>query len=356
MLGRLWTKVRIMLAAALMAAPSLAAPSAQPARVVAVGDLHGDFAVWRDIARAAGIVDAQGHWSGGKTILVQVGDMVDREPDSLKIVRDLMRLQKEAPKQGGRVIVLVGNHEAMNMIGDLRYTTAADFAAYATPNSAALREKLYQVKKAQIEANYHAKDPSLSSQAIHDAWIASTPLGWVEQRLAWAPDGEIGKWIVANPAVALIGGNLFVHGGISAEYSKLPISEINGQVAAALKADDRSLGSIINSPLGPLWYRGLITRDPRITEIPPPAQGAPPRLPIEQELSTVLAAYGAKRIVVGHTPNLKGIQLLYGGRLVAIDTGNSRYFGGVPSYLEIIGDRLIPHAVPRSPSTGGGGE
>jgi hypothetical protein len=356
MLGRLWTKARMILAAALMAAPSLAAPPAPPARIVAVGDLHGDFAAWRDIARAAGIVDGQGHWSGGKTTLVQVGDMVDREPDSLKIVRDLMRLQKEAPKQGGKVVVLTGNHEAMNMIGDLRYTTAADFAEYATPTSVALREKLYQVRKAQIEANYHAKDPSLTSEAIHDAWIKATPLGWVEQRLAWAPDGEIGKWVMANPAVALIGGNLFVHGGISAEYSKLPIAEINRQVAAALKADDRSLDSIISSPLGPLWYRGLITRDPKVTEIPPPAQGAPQRPTIEQELATVLGAYGAKRIIVGHTPNLKGIQILYDGRLVTIDTGNSRYFGGVPSYLEIIGDRLIPHTVPRSPSTGGGGE
>jgi hypothetical protein len=356
MLGRLWSKTRIILAAAMMAAPTLAAPPAPPARIVAIGDLHGDFSVWRDIARASGIVDPKGHWTGGKTTLVQVGDMVDREPDSLKIVRDLMRLQKEAPKQGGQVVVLTGNHEAMNMIGDLRYTTAADFAEYATPNSGALREKLYQVKKAQIEANYHAKDPSLSSTAIHDAWIASTPLGWVEQRLAWAPDGEIGKWVLGNPAAAVINGNLFVHGGISAEYSKLPISEINRQVAAALKSDDRSPGSIINSPLGPLWYRGLLTRDPKITEIPPPAQGAPQRPGIEQELATVLGAYGAKRMIVGHTPNLKGIQILYGGRLVTIDTGNSRYYGGVPSYLEIIGDRLTAHAVPRSSSSGGGGE
>ena len=356
MLGRLWSRTRIILAAALMAAPSFAAPPSAPTRIVAVGDLHGDFSVWRDIARGAGLVDARGHWSGGKTTLVQVGDMVDRGPDSIGIVRDLMRLQKEAPKQGGQVVVLVGNHEAMNMTGDLRYTTPADFAAFATPNSAALREKLYEVKKAQIEANYHAKDPSLTSQAIHDAWIASTPLGWVEQRLAWAPDGDIGKWVLGNPAVALIGGNLFVHGGISAEYSKLPIAEINRQVAAALKSDDRSPGSIINSPLGPLWYRGLTTRDPKVTEIPAPAQGAPQRPAIEQELATVLNAYGAKRIVVGHTPNLKGIQILYGGRLVTIDTGNSRYFDGVPSYLEITGDRLTPHTVARSSAAKGGGE
>jgi hypothetical protein len=79
------------------------------------------------------------------------------------------------------------------------------------------------------------------------------------------------------------------------------------------------------------------------------------RAPISEELPTVLEAYGAKRIIIGHTPNLKGIQMLYGGRLVTIDTGNSRYYGGPPSYLEIVGDRLVPHIVPRS-STAGKGE
>ena len=350
---RLWRNVRLVIAAALAAAPSLAAAPPPPPRIVAIGDLHGDFSVWRDIAGGAGLVDSGGHWTGGNTTLVQVGDVVDREPDSLKIIRDLMRLQKEAPKQGGQVIALVGNHEAMNMTGDLRYTLPADFAAYATANSPALRDRLYEVKKAEIEAKYHAKDPSLTATAIHDAWIKVTPLGWVEQRLAWAPNGEIGRWVVRNPAIAEVEGNLFVHGGLSVEASKLSIAEINKRVAAALVKGDVSQDSIIESPLGPLWYRGLITRDPKVTEIP---AGGPPRPPIEQELTAVLATYGAKRIVVGHTPNLKGIQILYGGKLVTIDTGNSRFYGGPPSYLEIVGDKLVPHVVPRSAAAAGGGE
>jgi hypothetical protein len=357
MLGRLWRKVGIIAAAVLATAPAYAAaPAAAPQRIVAVGDLHGDYSVWRDIAGAAGLVNAAGHWAGGKTILVQVGDMVDREPDSAKIVRELMQLQREAPKAGGRVVVLVGNHEAMNVLGDLRYTTAGDFAAFAGPNSAPLRDRFYEARKAEIEAKYRASDPKLTSAAIRQAWITATPLGWVEQRLAWAPDGEIGRWVARSPAVALVDGNLFAHGGLSAEYSKLPIDEINRKVDAALVAHDRSPQSILTDPLGPLWYRGLVTRNPKVTEIPPPAEGATPRPPIEQELATVLSAYGAKRIIIGHTPNLKGIQILYGGRLVEIDTGNSRYYGGPPSYLEIVGDKLIPHAVPRSSPAGGGEE
>lgn len=352
MRGRLWSKFRLVITAALAAVTAVAAAPPQPSRIVAVGDLHGDFSVWRDIAGAAGIVDPNGHWIGGHTTLVQVGDVVDRGPESLKLVRELMRLQKEAVKQGGQVIALVGNHEAMNMTGDLRYTTPADFAAFASPNSPALRERLYETKKAEIEAKYHARDPSMTAAAIHDAWIAATPLGWVEQRLAWAPNGEEGKWVVHNPAVVLLGDTLFVHGGLSVEASKLSIAEINKRVGAALAKLDDSPSSIIENPLGPLWYRGLITRDAKLTEIP---VGGPPRPTIDIELTTVLGAYGAKRIVVGHTPNLKGIQILDNGELVTIDTGNSVYYGGPPSYLEIIGDTLVPHKVTRS-GAGGGGE
>jgi len=353
MLGRLRRAVRFAALSMIAACAAATSPAPQPARIVAVGDLHGDFSVWRDIAGAAGLVDGAGHWTGGQTTLVQVGDVVDRGPDSLKIVHDLMRLQKEAAKQGGRVIALIGNHEAMNITGDLRYTTPAEFAAYSTPNSTAMRERLYEVKKSEIEAKYRSRDPKMTSAAIHDAWVRATPLGWVEQRLAWAPKGEIGAWVIRNPAVASVDGNLFVHGGISVEASKLPIDEINKRVTAALAKDDSSADSIINNPVGPLWYRGLISRDPKVTEIP---AGGPPRPSIDQEITTVLAAYGAKRIIVGHTPNLKGIQILEGGRLVTIDTGNSSYYGGTPSYLEIVGDKLVPHAVKRSVAAGGGGE
>jgi hypothetical protein len=353
MLARLRRAFRFAAVALVAACAAFAPPSSQPPRIVAVGDLHGDFAVWRDIAQAAGILDSAGHWTGGQTTLVQVGDVVDRGPDSLKIIHDLMRLQKEAPKQGGRVIALVGNHEAMNLTGDLRYTTPADFAAFATGDSAELRERLYQARKGEVEAKYRATDPKMTAQAIHDAWIKSTPLGWVEQRLAWAPSGEIGKWVIRNPAVAMVGGNLFVHGGISIEYSKQSIDQINSQVSGALKIVSHADDSILHSPLGPLWYRGLITRDPKVTQIP---TGGPPRLPIDQEIATVLSAYGAKRIVVGHTPNLKGIQILYDGRLVTIDTGNSTYYGGPPSYLEIVGDKLVPHVVKRSAPAAGKGD
>ena len=108
-----------------------------PARIVAVGDLHGDYDAWEAIARGAGLVDAKGRWTGGKTTLVQLGDVPDRGPDSLKIIHQLMKLQREASRSGGKVIAMVGNHEAMNMTGDLRYVHPGEYRAFTGSQSEA---------------------------------------------------------------------------------------------------------------------------------------------------------------------------------------------------------------------------
>ncbi|MEA3081311.1 MAG: hypothetical protein QOD54_979 [Sphingomonadales bacterium] len=320
-----------------------------PQRIVAVGDLHGDYAAWAEIARASGLTDASGHWAGGKTILVQMGDVTDRGSDSLKIVRSLQQLQKEAPRKGGKVIVVLGNHEAMNLIGDDRYTTPGEYAAFADAQSAARRDRVYQANRAQLEAAARASNPNTTPEQVRSAWMANHPLGWVEHRLAWGPSGELGKWATGNPAIVKIGGTLFVHGGISAEYAKQPLEAVNKRVAAAMAAADDSPASVLTDPLGPLWYRGLVQADPDAQAAR--AAAKPPLSPLtqDQELTAVLAAYGAQRLVIAHTPSLQGIQITNGGRLARIDTGISRYYGGPLTWLEISGGQMIPHTVPRSP-------
>jgi hypothetical protein len=332
---------------ALMSAPAPAAPL-QPQRIIAVGDLHGDYQAWLTIARAAGLIDARGHWSGGNTVLVQLGDITDREPDSLKIIRSLQQLQKEAPRSGGRVVVILGNHEAMNLLGDNRYTTPGEYAAFADSQSAARRDRVYEANRARLEAAYRVSDPKFTPEQVRAKWMAEHPLGWVEHRLAWSPSGELGQWAARNPAVAKIGGTLFVHGGLSSEYAKLPMDEVNRRVAAAMVAADDSPKSVLNDPLGPLWYRGLVGRDADADAERGPPSGARPS--IDQELTAVLAAYGAKRLVIGHTPVLSGIAISNGSRLARIDNGISRFYGGTLSWLEIIGDQMIPHLVGRPAS------
>lgn len=343
---RLWIWPLLVFAAVLVPGATKAQPA--PARIVAVGDIHGDNDAWLAVARAAGLIDAKGRWAGGQTVLVQLGDVVDRGPDSLKVIHHLMKLQREAPRKGGRVIVLVGNHEAMNMTGDLRYVHPDEYKAFADRQSGARRDRVYEANREKIEAAYRARDPNMTPAAIREAWMKATPLGMLEHQAAWLPDGEIGKWVIGNPAVVKLGDTLFVHGGLSVVYTPLSIEQINRQVAGALKAKDIQPTAIINDPVGPLWYRGLILRGDgdEATRAPiPPGKTA--ALNIDDEIEAVLQAYGVKRIVVGHTPSLTGIIALDKGKLWRADSAISRTYGGTPAYLEIVGDKVTTHDVPR---------
>ena len=330
---------RLLLFALLFAAAPMLAQTPPP-RIVAVGDLHGDYAAWIDIARDARLIDPANRWAGGRTILVQTGDIVDRGPDSLKIIRHLQQLDGEARRAGGRVIMLMGNHEAMQVTGDLRYVTPGEYAAFADRQSARRRDAAFDANAKAIIDFYHQRDPSLSAKAIRAEWITTNPLGKVEYVAAWSPSGELGRWAASLPAVAKVGDTLFVHGGISANYALVPLVEINRRARVALQAGDASEAAIINDQMGPLWYRGLVTRAGEA-----PAAGRPT---IDAELDGALLGQGVKRLVIGHTPEIKGVAIRHGGKLVQIDTGISRYYGGKLGWIEIIGDRLIPHAATRS--------
>src|SRR5687768_648059 len=113
-------------------------------RVVAFADVHGAYAELLALLHDTAIVDAQDHWSAGQTHLVSLGDLLDRGADSRKVMDLLMRLQGEAKAAGGQVHVLLGNHEAMNILGDLRYVDAGEYASYADMETPAERAELRQ--------------------------------------------------------------------------------------------------------------------------------------------------------------------------------------------------------------------
>ena len=354
MLRRVAGLVAVVLAGLLLSPLPAAAESR---RIVAVGDLHGDWDAWQAIARAAGLVDRRGRWAGGRTVLVQMGDIVDRGPDSLKIIEQLKRLQRQAPRAGGQVIVLVGNHEAMMMTGDFRYVHPGEYAAFTTRSSERLRDALYARNREAIEAAYRRERPTLTSEAIRALWLADTPLGQLELQAAWGPGGRLGRWTIANPAVVKLGDTLFVHGGLTAFYAALGVEEINRRVAEALSRQADEPSAIIHDPSGPLWYRGNVLREGRQDEAPaaePGAMPSPPRPTIKQELDEVLRITGARRLVVGHTPSRQGIVIAHAGRLVRVDSAISRAYGGTLSWLEIEGDRLVPRTTERPPLLTGG--
>ena len=301
---------------------------------MAVGDVHGSYDGLVAILRTAGIVDARARWSGGRAILVQTGDVVDRGPDSRKALDLLRRLEREAERAGGRVYPLLGNHEFMRMIWDWRYVSAEELAAFRTADSADLRERTYAVVLADVKRRaQEQQQPPIDEAAFYAQFMKDIPLGYIEMRQAFLPTGEYGKWLRERYAVIRINGIVFLHGGISAATAALGCAGINDAVrrdlAVSNPTPEQTLAMLSSSETGPLWYRGLAEE---------------PETAFAPALTNILELLGARAIVVGHTiPADFRITRRFDGRVIQIDTGmlgGTFYPGGMPSALEIRGDTL----------------
>jgi len=302
------------LAACLLLLIATAGIAKQPRRIVVIGDVHGGHAQLAALLAGAGITDASGRWIARDTTLLQLGDLLDRGAGEREVLDLLMRLQKEARNGRGEVIVLLGNHEAMSMLGDLRYATPQGDASFG---------------------------------------------GAEARRLALAPKGKYGRWLRSLPAIARIGGTVFVHGGVTPEVAALGVDGIRKRVSGELRRMDAARAGAVGKQLlspeagldallalqlpeiagypgwliahqeGPLWFRGFSQwSDAELAE----------RLP------GILKALRAERIVVGHTVQLPArIRARAGGRVLLADTGllgPPAYPGGAPLALELRGDAL----------------
>src|ERR1700730_13406693 len=104
-------------------------------RIVAVGDIHGAYEPLVGILRAAGVLDGRLRWAGGRTHLVQTGDILDRGPDSRKALDLLRRLEDDARRAGGAAHPLLGNHEGMRVLRDLRFVSPGEYGAFTSTTS-----------------------------------------------------------------------------------------------------------------------------------------------------------------------------------------------------------------------------
>src|SRR4029077_10898741 len=189
------------------------APAEPPESVVAIGDVHNAFDDFVAILRRTGLINEQNHWAGGKTTFVQVGDLLDRGPKPREVMDLMMALEKEAPKTGGRVVSLLGNHEMMNIMGDLRYVIPMNYTSFADSKSEERQKSAYQeyIKWRDSHAALLAELPQ-PMELTEAEWMAQHPLGFVEQREAFGPNGEYGAWLRGHDAVAEIEGVIFLHG------------------------------------------------------------------------------------------------------------------------------------------------
>jgi hypothetical protein len=288
-------------------------------RIVAVGDVHGDFEQFTAVLASAGLIDGHGDWTGGKTHLVQTGDVVDRGPDSRAVMDLLMKLEKQAAAAGGEVHALIGNHEAMDVYGDLRYVSPGEYASYthgpeaSSDISSADRSTLLEIAK-----------PSVT----HVAGQPDRPAGFAEHRAAFAPDGVYGRWIRSHNSIIKIDRTLFVHGGLGAKYADWTLDRINDGVRAELNDFTRLHGGIVTDEEGPLWYRDLAKGD---------------EASLTPLVDRLLKQFDVDRIVIGHSYAQAAITPRFNGKVVMIDIGLSRVYDNVGKVgcLEIDGDHAI---------------
>jgi hypothetical protein len=258
-------------------------------RVVVFGDVHGAFDALAAMLQQSGVVDASLDWAGGTTHLVSLGDLLDRGDDSRRVMDLLMKLETQAAAAGGRVHLVLGNHEVMNLTGDLRYVAPGEFAAFAASGA--------------VEAD------------------TSQPRGFAAHRAAFAPGGRYGAWLRDKPAVVVIGDTAFVHGGLTPVVGDG--ATLNARVHALLAnaVDDEALvADAAFGETGPFWYRG----------------SARCHVLLESDtLDGALEALNVRRVVVGHTPTeSRRVESRFDGRVLMVDTGMlATYYKGRTSAL-----------------------
>lgn len=373
---RVVTGTLLGLVSLVIAVPSQGTSIDTPTRVVAIGDIHGEYEGLTGILREAKLIDEDNQWIGGNDILVQTGDYVDRGPDVRRVMDLLMDLERQAPSHGGQVIALMGNHESMNLLADFRDVTDEICASFATDESEQLREDAYKswVKWMRDLARTRGQIPPKLGKDKKQAWMAEHPPGFFEYQLAMGPDGMYGQWIAARPVMVTVGETLFMHAGLSPEYLNSSIEEINQihwDQIRTYQADRKALAKAgvapsffnlmeLNSALyyhsnnppddrfanpveqqlvqaashnlnsiqkilvedSPLWYRGYTNLDD---------------VDLEKHLGQLEENFQVRHFVVAHSPMASAsIQKRLSGAVFLIDTGMlTSYYNGRASALEI---------------------
>jgi len=309
-------------------------------KIVAVGDLHGDYKNFLKILKGTKLIDKGLHWNGGKTHLVQIGDIMDRGPEAKKILDLLMRLEIEAEETGGKVHTLIGNHEEMNITGiafDYEgYVTVEQFVSFLPDKYKEKKEQEFIRKKMKKSSK---NSDSSSSYELRDYWkeirneARSNPKHSARKAYLHNFNKTYGKWLLDKNAVIQINDIIFVHAGISEEFSTWKLDKINDRARLELSAFRQSIiyskplqlrdRKIVYEPSGPFWYRDLAQRN---------------EATFRETVDRILHNLNAKYMIIAHTPrvirNMRDMSR-FEGRIWIVDTGIADAYGGNLSALII---------------------
>jgi hypothetical protein len=285
-----------------------------PNEVIAIGDVHGDLSSLLTILEDRKLIDSEARWSGGAKHLVLMGDLIDRGTHSREVMEWVMQLETQAEAAGGRVHALIGNHEMMVLSGDVRYIDKADQRSYSYLVGDSRTSKL-------------AKELKISeSQAAIVAAMRYTD--------------KYRDWMLRRNAMIKINQTIFVHAGLDAWASRRSFGSINASVREWIRfyqnripKEPTHLKWVIDES-GPLWNRGL-------------AQQV-----ISMEIiDRILKQQAASGIVIGHTTTASGrVERRYSGKVIQLDTGLSKYYGGQLASISIKnGSAPRAHHLPQRP-------
>ncbi|MGQ0835928.1 MAG: metallophosphoesterase [Gammaproteobacteria bacterium] len=335
---------------------------------MAFADVHGAYPELVSLLQSAGVIDEKLRWQAGATHLVSLGDLLDRGPASRQVMDLLMRLEQEAQSAGGRVHVVLGNHELMNLTGQLEYVSPAEFASYQDLESEDVRRAGLQALQAT------GRFTGESAEQARLDFDARFVKGYFGHPAAFSPSGRYGKWLLDRPALIRIGDVVFMHGGLPPLLTNTTLTSINetlrADVATYVRALhrlrharlididtafaervalarqrlanaptspqsdelprtidelERSGASPVHDPRGPLWYRGTaLCNSLYETDI---ARAA-------------LQSLQAKEVVIGHTvtPSLR-VTTRLDGLATMLDTGMLKaVYRGRPAALVLEGE------------------
>ncbi|KAJ1295253.1 hypothetical protein BS78_01G209400 [Paspalum vaginatum] len=321
--------------------------SAPGRRIVAIGDVHGDLSQTRAALVLAGVLSNQpsdGHvWTGGRTVLVQVGDILDRGEDEIAILSLLSSLNMQAKSQGGAVFQVNGNHETMNVEGDFRYANQGGF-------DECIRFLEYLD---ECDGNWHdaflnwvnvcerrKKENGALPNGDWRPWnFVKNQKGFAARSSLFKRGGPLACELACHPVVLKINNWIFCHGGLLPHHVEYGIERMNREVSLWMKCsgedsdDETDIPFIATRGYDSVVWSRLYSQDP--------AQRTRRALMLSSVVAEqTLEAVGAKGMVVGHTPQMLGVNCKCNGKVWCVDVGMS--YGVLhsrPEVLEIVNDR-----------------
>jgi len=275
-------------------------------RIIVIGDIHGDIDILYKCLELAKLIDGDKNWIGGETVVVQVGDQIDScrfdginscndinnyklkdNANDINILYFMTNLHKKALAVGGAIYSLMGNHELMNVMGDMNYVS-------------------YNNRK---QFNNYKMD---NGNIIQDGTIA--------RQLLFSPGNKISNFLACTRKIALIiGNNLFVHAGIVPQMiKKYKIEDINNLLTLfllnELEEPDIFHDVLMSGKYSPLWTREFGNSKMDSNKC-------------NELMNPITEVYNVGRIIVGHTPQLeKGITKICKNRIVLTDAGMGEAF------------------------------